>query len=87
MLVPLPAEDAALWWEDEYGKEPGRGADEQAWSIESYEQADDARAQCGELELDQGAIGSPMKRLYTWDELKGRLDVRVVDDGRVGEIE
>lgn len=90
VLVPTRLVEAVGWWEETFEKEPGRmempypeSAVEQAWVVEEYQRDERARAHCGELELDQGGIGSPMKRLYTWNELHGRLDVWVVDEDEV----
>lgn len=81
VLVPVGAVDAVEWWLDEYGRDPGRLApheDENAWHISEHDSPKSARARCGELELNTGGIGSPMTRKYTWAELNGRLDCRVV---------
>lgn len=84
VLVPLDSERATEWWSEEYDNDPHRYSsypetrDEHAWHVEQYDDPEDARAQCGEMTLDEGAVGVPKKRLYTWAELRGRLDVRIV---------
>lgn len=84
VLVPLDSERATEWWVDEYGADPHRYHSypetemRHIWSVEQYENPGDARAVCGEMVLDEGGIGVPKHRLYTWAELNGRLDVRVV---------
>lgn len=88
VLVPAPPEEAVVWWEDEFDTDPTEWRPGEypeveggeAWSVSEALTDEKARAHCGEMELDQGGIGVPMKRYYTWDELKGRLDVWVVED-------
>jgi hypothetical protein len=87
VIVPLPKDEAIEWWENEYDDNPERiprypeyGADRQAWDVTEFEDDEDARKQCGEKTLQKGGIGSPMTEHYTWDELNGRLDVRVVSE-------
>jgi hypothetical protein len=89
VLVPLPSEEAIEWWEDEYDENPRRKCymnkygdriwdGEQAWHYREREDPDEVRSHCGEIEMEAGGIGVPMTRRYTWSELKGRLDVKVV---------
>jgi hypothetical protein len=85
VLVPLDAESATAWWTKEYGEDPSRppsypeyGVDDHTWTAAQVDEPDDVRAQCGVVEVDGGGIGVPKTRLYTWNELRGRLDVRVV---------
>ena len=87
VLVSLPPEEAVLWWEDRFGQEPDRIAmpypesePEEAWQVSEAFTEEEARKHCGELTMDEGGIGVPMTRYYTWDELRGRLDVWVVDE-------
>lgn len=84
VLVELAENNALDWWEDEYDRDPTRFCSwpeiqsEQVWTVEQRGDPDEARRACGEMELDEGGIGVPMTRLYTWGELRSRLDVRVV---------
>lgn len=85
VIIPMPPEEAVVWWEERFGKEPDRiempypeSEPREAWNISEALNEEQARKHCGEMTLDQGGIGSPMKRYYTWDELRGRLDVWVV---------
>lgn len=88
VLVPVDAETAVEWWLDEYDADPTREVTpsprddpawfERTWDVSDHVSPDTARGRCGELELKTGGIGSPMTRKYTWAELNGRLDVRVV---------
>lgn len=84
VIVDLPPEKAAVWWENEFGKDPDRTAvshqevhGDQAWEIHEAHTEDDAREYCGTKELQEGAIGVVKERLWTWNELEGRLDVGV----------
>jgi hypothetical protein len=95
VFVPMPAPQAVEWWRDEYDEDPKREVMpdphddaawmEEAWTLSQYQDDEEARTACGEMELDQGGIGSPMRRAYTWSELRGRLDVRIVADDEEGE--
>lgn len=84
VLVPLGVERAVPWWEDTFGKDPTRLTrwpeydTEDAWHVTEYQDPDRAREQCGQMTLDEGGIGVPKQRHYTWAELRGRLDVWVV---------
>jgi hypothetical protein len=86
VLVNEPPEEAVLWWEDTFGQDPTEWRPGEypetdggeAWDVSEALTEEQARAHCGELELEAGGIGVPMKRKYTWDELRGRLDVWVV---------
>jgi hypothetical protein len=85
VLVPLRRSHAIDWFESTYGENPTRmvpwpefGPDSQVWTDDEYDDPADARRACGQLELDQGGIGSPMMRDYTWAELYQRFDVKVV---------
>lgn len=87
VLVPLPPEEAVLWWEEMFGQEPDRIAQPyvssraaEAWNISEELSREKARQHCGELTLDEGGIGVPMTRYYTWSELNGRLDIWAVGD-------
>lgn len=89
VLVPAPPEEAVLWWEEKLGKDPTRTCswpeyrEETVWKISEALTEEEARKHCGEMTLDQGGIGVPSKRYYTWDELRGRLDVWVVEESEV----
>ena len=90
VLVPLPPEEAAVWWEEKFDQEADRMAMpypesrvEEAWHVTEALTEEEARKHCGEMKLDAGGIGSPMKRYYTWDELRGRLDVWVVEENDI----
>lgn len=86
VLVEADCGTAAEWWEQTYGKEPMRHAEtyeprhdgDVAWAGIEVEDEEDARAMCGEVVEAKGAIGIDSTRLYTWNELDGRLDTRVV---------
>lgn len=87
VLVPVDRDTAVDWWQEEYERDPTRmempypeSTVEEAWTVEEVDTSEAAREACGEMTLDKGGIGAPAKRLYTWDELHGRLDVRVVDE-------
>lgn len=84
VLVPLGAEQAVPWWENTFGDDPTRltqwpeSDTEDAWHINEYQDPEAARRQCGQLTMDEGGIGVPRTRHYTWNELVGRIDVFVV---------
>lgn len=86
VLVNEEPADAIAWWEDTFGKDPtefrpGKYPEVEggeAWTVEEALTEEEARKHCGEITLDQGGIGSPMTRHYSWEELRGRLDVWVV---------
>lgn len=87
VLVEADSEAAMEWWAEEYGEDPHRYTSypdaDHVWSVEQYEDPEGARKQCGKLAMERGGVGSPMKRLYSWDELRGRLDVQVVEENEV----
>lgn len=88
VLVPLSKDPAIEWWLGEYGTDPcrkeytdewGHRLDgERAWHCRERDMPEQVRSHCGEVEMDAGGIGVPRTRYYTWAELNGRIDVRVV---------
>jgi hypothetical protein len=81
-------EVALWWWTWTYGEYPERGVMpdphddpawlEKAWSVEKMSKKAARRAP-GEKTLDKGGVGVPYTETFTWDELRGRLDVKVVE--------
>lgn len=84
VLIEADPLTADAWWEATYETEPDRHVTNpryesgRAWDIETFEDPDRARAVCGHKTLREGAIGIPSTRPFTWNEIRSRLDVRVV---------